>query len=213
MLIAWFLLPVDRWILGEPKVNFGIFVLGGLMIVVGASWTLMYNADVLLGTLGAATRRMRGLAPVLKMSMAYPLRSLFRTGVTLAMFTLVVFTLVVGATTSGAFGNAFNDKDAFGGGFDVRATGSPAEPIADMHRPSPTRRDSGRPTSGQSRASRPSRSRPANSARPERKPRTSSTAPTTPSCGTRLTGSPPGRAAIRRRKLSGAPSGRDPTWR
>ena len=132
MLIAWFLLPFDRWILGQPKVNFGIFVLGGLMIVVGASWTLMYNADVLLGTLGAATRRMRGLAPVLKMSMAYPLRSLFRTGVTLAMFTLVVFTLVVGATTSGAFGNAFNDKDAFGGGFDVRATGSPAEPIADM---------------------------------------------------------------------------------
>ena len=132
MLIAWFLLPFDRWILGQPKVNFGIFVLGGLMIVVGASWTLMYNADVLLGTLGAATRRMRGLAPVLKMSMAYPLRSLFRTGVTLAMFTLVVFTLVVGATTSGAFGNALNDKDAFGGGFDVRATGSPAEPITDM---------------------------------------------------------------------------------
>ena len=55
MLIAWFLLPFDRWILGQPKVNFGIFVLGGLMIVVGASWTLMYNADVLLGTLGAAT--------------------------------------------------------------------------------------------------------------------------------------------------------------
>ena len=128
VLIAWFLLPFDRWILGQPKVNFGIFVLGGLMIVVGASWTLMYNADVLLGALGAATRRMRGLAPVLKMSMAYPLRSLFRTGVTLAMFTLVVFTLVVGATTSGAFGNAFNDNDAFGGGFDVRATGSPAEP-------------------------------------------------------------------------------------
>ena len=131
-LIAWFLLPFDRWILGQPKVNFGIFVLGGLMIVVGASWTLMYNADVLLGALGTATRRMRGLAPVLKMSMAYPLRSLFRTGVTLAMFTLVVFTLVVGATTSSAFGNAFNDRNAFGGGFDVRATGSPAAPIADM---------------------------------------------------------------------------------
>ena len=58
------------------------------------------------------------------MSIAYPLRSLFRTGVTLAMFTLVVFTLVVGATTTGAFVNAFNDVDAFGGGFDVRATTS-----------------------------------------------------------------------------------------
>ena len=41
----------------------------------------------------------RSLAPVLKMAMAYPLRVRFRTGVTLAMFTLVVFTIVVGATT------------------------------------------------------------------------------------------------------------------
>jgi putative ABC transport system permease protein len=131
-LVAWFLLPFDRWLLGQPKVNFGIFVLGGLMIVVGASWALMYNADVLLGALGAVTRRSRALAPVLKMSMAYPLRSVFRTGVTLAMFTLVVFTLVVGATTTGAFTNAFNDLDAFGGGFDVRATSSAAAPIPDM---------------------------------------------------------------------------------
>jgi putative ABC transport system permease protein len=131
-LIAWFVLPLDRWLLGELKVNFGIFVLGGLMIVIGASWTIMYNADLLLGMLGVVTRRVRGLAPVLKMSMAYPLRNLFRTGVTLAMFTLVVFTLVVGATTTGAFTNAFNDLNAFGGGFDVRATSSPAAPIGDL---------------------------------------------------------------------------------
>jgi putative ABC transport system permease protein len=48
------------------------------------------------------------------------------------MFTLVVFTLVVGATTSGAFTNAFNDLDVFGGGFDVRATSSPVQPIVNM---------------------------------------------------------------------------------
>ena len=131
-LVAWFVLPISRWLFGELKVNFSIFVLGGLMIVIGASWTIMYNADVLLGSLGATLGRVRGLAPVLKMSMAYPLRSLFRTGVTLAMFTLVVFTLVVGATTSGAFTNAFNDLNVFGGGFDVRATTSPAQPIVNM---------------------------------------------------------------------------------
>jgi putative ABC transport system permease protein len=131
-LIVYFLLPFDRWLLDEPKVNFGVFILGGLMIVVGASWTLMYNADLLLGALGALTRRVRGLAPVLRMAIAYPLRSLFRTGVTLAMFTLVVFTLVVGATTTSAFTNAFNDVNAFAGGFDVRATSSSAAPVADL---------------------------------------------------------------------------------
>jgi putative ABC transport system permease protein len=131
-LVAWFALPISRWLFGELQVNFSIFILGGLMIVVGASWTLMYNADLLLGSLGVAAGRMRRLAPVLRMSIAYPLRSRFRTGVTLAMFTLVVFTLVVGATTSGAFTNAFNDLDGFGGGFDVRATSSPAQPIVNM---------------------------------------------------------------------------------
>jgi len=101
--------------------------------VIGASWTIMYNADVLLGALAASLGRVRRLAPVLKMSIAYPLRSRFRTGVTLAMFTLVVFTLVVGAITTGSFVGAFNDVRSYGGGFDIRATASPTAPIGDMH--------------------------------------------------------------------------------
>jgi putative ABC transport system permease protein len=133
-LIAWFVFPINRWLLGDLKMNFSIFLFGGLMIVIGATWTIMYNADVLLGTIGATAGRIKSLAPVLRMSMAYPLRSLFRTGVTLAMFTLVVFTLVVGATTSGSFVHAFNDLGVFGGGFDVRATSSPAAPLVDMHK-------------------------------------------------------------------------------
>jgi putative ABC transport system permease protein len=131
-LVAWFVLPISRWLFGDMKVNFSIFILGGLMIVIGATWTIMYNADILLGALNSSLGRIKSVAPVLKMSMAYPLRSLFRTGVTLAMFTLVVFTLVVGATTTGSFVSAFNDLNAFGGGFDVRATSSSAAPIIDM---------------------------------------------------------------------------------
>jgi putative ABC transport system permease protein len=124
---------MSRWLFGEMKVDFSIFLFGGLMIVVGATWTIMYNADVLLGALVATFGRIGSLAPVLRMSVAYPLRSLFRTGVTLAMFTLVVFTLVVGATTTGAFVHAFNDIKSFGGGFDVRAQTSASAPIGDMH--------------------------------------------------------------------------------
>ncbi len=132
VLVAWFVLPISRWLFGDLKVNFSIFLVGGLMIVTGAVWTLMYNADLLLGAFGALLGRVPRLAPVARMSIAYPLRGLFRTGVTLAMFTLVVFTLVVGATTTGAFQNAFNDLNAFGGGFDIRATVAPASPVHDM---------------------------------------------------------------------------------
>jgi putative ABC transport system permease protein len=133
LLIAWFVFPTDRWTLGDTaKVDFSIFVLGGLMIVIGSTWVIMYNADVLLGAVGATLGRVRRVAPVLRMAMAYPLRNRFRTGVTLAMFTLVVFTLGVGAMTTGSFVKAFDDPKAFGGGFDVRATTSSGTPILDM---------------------------------------------------------------------------------
>ena len=128
----WFVLPISRWLFGDLKVNFSIFLLGGLMIVIGATWVIVYNADVLLGAVASTLGRIRALAPILRMSIAYPLRSVFRTGVTLAMFTLVVFTLVVGAITTSSFLHAIDNVQAFGGGFDVRATASPASPIVNM---------------------------------------------------------------------------------
>ena len=131
-LVAFFLLPTDEWILGQPKQNFSIFIVAGFMIVIGATWILMHNADVLIRAGSWVAGRIPGLAPVFKMSMAYPLRDRFRTGVTLAMFTLVVFTLVVGGTVSTAFVSAANDLDTFGGGFDVRASSSPAAPVGDL---------------------------------------------------------------------------------
>ena len=66
------------------------------------------------------------------MAVAYPLRSRFRTGVTLAMFTLVVFTLVMGAATSGSFISAYDDEREFAGGFEIRADSVAASPVDDM---------------------------------------------------------------------------------
>jgi putative ABC transport system permease protein len=129
-LVVWFTLPIPRWLLGDLKTNFSMFIFGGLMIVVGATWTIMYNADVLLGALAKTAGRIHSLAPVLKMAIAYPLRSLFRTGVTLAMFMLVVFTLVVGSTITTSMVSGFNDVESFGGGFQVRADASPSTPVA-----------------------------------------------------------------------------------
>jgi putative ABC transport system permease protein len=92
----------------------------------------MYNADLLLGAVMGSLGRVRALAPVLRMAMAYPLIGRFRTGTTLAMFTLVVFTLVTGTISSGSFVHAFEDTEKFGGGFDVRAGTGAAAPIVDM---------------------------------------------------------------------------------
>jgi putative ABC transport system permease protein len=133
-IVVFCLLPFD-WLDAlagtDLKMNFSVWIVSGLLLVLGASWTLVYNADILLGLVTGTVGRIRSLTPVLRLSVAYPLRARFRTGVTLAMFTLVVFTLVVGAVTSGSFLRTFDDMATFGGGFDVRAGSAAVSPIDD----------------------------------------------------------------------------------
>jgi putative ABC transport system permease protein len=133
LVVIW-MLPWDVWeaVFGKLQMDFSTWIVSGMMVVTGAVWTIMYNAAALLAATSRVFGRIRSLAPVLRMSMAYPLAARFRSGITLAVFTLVVFTLVTGTATSGSFMHAFDNEDAFGGGFDVRASTSPAAPVGDM---------------------------------------------------------------------------------
>jgi putative ABC transport system permease protein len=132
--VVLLMLPWSVWesVFGPLSMNFSTWIVAGLMIVIGAVWVIVYNADLLLGGVMAVLGRVKALAPLLRMAMAYPLRSRFRTGTTLAMFTLVVFTLVTGSTSTGSFQAAFNDVDTFGGGFDIRAGSGARAAIPDM---------------------------------------------------------------------------------
>ena len=127
-LLVFWLLPLSAFdsILGDMSMDFSVWIASGLIVVVAATWLVTYNADVLLGFVARITSPFATLRPIVRMAVAYPLRNRFRTGVTMAMFMLVVFTLVTGTTIPGAFVRAFDDVDAFGGGFDVQATTAPA---------------------------------------------------------------------------------------
>ena len=131
--VLW-MLPWSAWesVFGPLRMDFSTWIVAGLMVVIGAVWVIVYNADLLLGAVMAVLGRIKALAPLLRMSMAYPLRSRFRTGTTLAMFTLVVFTLVTGSTSTGSFQSALDDVDVFGGGFQVRAGTGAVAPIDDL---------------------------------------------------------------------------------
>jgi putative ABC transport system permease protein len=133
-LVALWLLPfrVIEIMVPDAQMDFSMWVTGGLIVVVGATWTVIYNADALLGALTGLFGRIRSLGGILRISAAYPLKTRMRTGMTFAMFTLVVFTLVVGTTTTGAFVSAFGHVESFSGGFDLRAATSNVSPIADM---------------------------------------------------------------------------------
>jgi putative ABC transport system permease protein len=134
-LVVWWLLPFRFYdaLAGELTWGFSVWVVAGIVVVLGATWTIMHNADVALDLVARTLGRVRALAPVVRMAVAYPLRSRLRTSMTLAMFTIVVFTLVTGATISGSFIGALDDVEQFGGGFDVRGVVAPVRPIEDIH--------------------------------------------------------------------------------
>jgi putative ABC transport system permease protein len=129
------LLPWSTWeaVFGQISMDFTTWVISGLMTVIGAVWVMVYNADVILRGVSFVLSPFGSVAPVAKMAITYPLRARFRTGATLAMFTLVVFTLVTGTASSGSFQKAFANADQYGGGFDVRAGTSATAPIENMH--------------------------------------------------------------------------------
>ena len=132
--VVVFLMLPWRWqegVFGQLGGDFSTWIVAGLLIVIGSVWVIVFNADLLLGGVMRIFGHIKSLTPVLRMSMAYPLRARFRTGTTLAMFTLVVFTLVTGSAANGSFVHAL-DVDDFGGGFQVRAGTVGAAPIEDM---------------------------------------------------------------------------------
>src|SRR5215212_675179 len=109
-----------------------MFFVSGIAIVVAGVWIVIFNADALLWVVVAIFGRIRGLPPVLKTAVKYPTQSLFRTGMTLAMFMLVVFTLTAMNFIQAAMSATFEDTQELSGGYEVQANASYAAPIPDM---------------------------------------------------------------------------------
>ena len=132
-IVVSLMLPWTVWdaVFGTLAMDFTVWIVAGLLIIVGAVLVLVHNAAALLGLVMRTLGRIGALAPVLRMSIAYPLAARFRPGTTLAMFTLVVFTLVTGTASNSSFIHALGVEE-LGGGFDVRAGTTGAAPIDDM---------------------------------------------------------------------------------
>ena len=108
-----------------------MFFISGIAMTSAATLFVVFNADHLLGAVNALTRVLGGITPAMRMAISYPLASKFRTGMTLAMFTLVVFSLVVMATLNSNFTQLFLGEDAKGG-FDVRVTANSSNRIPSL---------------------------------------------------------------------------------
>lgn len=122
LLIIWYLLPGGRleFLIGKMDAGPEMFFVTGAVLVTAGTFIVVYNADVILPAIGALGGRFGRILPAVKMAVAYPLQSRFRTGLTIAMIGLIMFVLSVQAALNTNFSNAINGADARGG-FDVRA--------------------------------------------------------------------------------------------
>ena len=132
LLLGLWLLPYQFAPSGMTE-GIDLFFISGVMIVLAGVWVIIYNSDLLLGTVVALFGWLRGMPPVLRAAVSYPMQSRFRTGMTLAMFSLVVFTIVTMSFITAAFGSIFEDTHRLSGGFDVRADAGYAAPVSNMN--------------------------------------------------------------------------------
>jgi putative ABC transport system permease protein len=131
-LVLW-LLPqnVADAIWGELDSDMEMFFLSGIFMVVGATMVTVQNLDVLLGGVSRLGGIFRSKLPAIRTAVAYPGASRGRTGLTIAMFSLIVFSLVMIATMNKNYVNLYLGDEA-NAGWDVRADTTSANPITDF---------------------------------------------------------------------------------
>ncbi|TCJ18056.1 FtsX-like permease family protein [Rubrobacter taiwanensis] len=112
----------------ELSGGFEMFFLSGVMLVAGAVWLVMYNAQSVLSLATVIFRRSRSLAPVIKTATSYPLAYPFRTGLTLGMFALIVFSLVMMSVISESFSGDEEAIREYAGGYMVQGSANPNNP-------------------------------------------------------------------------------------
>ena len=119
-------------LVGDLEGDIDIMFVSGVAMVGAAVWTVMHNADLLTRILPALASRVGRLRPVLVTAVAYPMRSKFRTGLTLAMFALVIFTLVVMSVITETFTTQFEEPRKIYMGFDIGGSVNINSPVVDI---------------------------------------------------------------------------------
>ncbi|HXK34825.1 MAG TPA: FtsX-like permease family protein [Dehalococcoidia bacterium] len=134
LLVSWLLLaggntPFER--VNGMDGGAEIFFLSGVSMVLAATFVIVYNADLLLHLLNWMGSAVSTLVPSIRTAVAYPLANKFRTGMTIAMISLVMFALVMMSTMNENFGQIFNSDEAIGP-YAVVAIENPGNPIPDL---------------------------------------------------------------------------------
>ncbi len=133
LLVVWALVAGNRLesVVGPLTGGIEMFFLSGVAMVTASTFVLIYNADLVLAVVSRVGGVFGTILPALKTAIAYPLNSKFRTGMTLAMISLVVFALTMMSTMNFNFDKLFL-SDSARGGWDVLVQENGNNPVGDL---------------------------------------------------------------------------------
>ncbi len=130
LVLVYWLAPSSwtDWMSGKLNGGMEMFFLSGIMMVASCTIAIIWNAELLTSVVSFLGRAFSRWLPAVKTAIAYPTASKGRTGMTIAMFSLIIFSLVMMATINANFVEIFT-TDKAGAGWDIQATQAPNNPI------------------------------------------------------------------------------------
>lgn len=130
LLLFWALTAGDRLtsIFGELDGDIEMFFLSGAAMVTASTFVIVYNSDIFLAIIERVGGMFGSLLPALRTAIAYPMANRFRTGMTLAMISIVVFALTMMSAMNLNYDKLFLADDSRGG-WDVQVIENPNNPI------------------------------------------------------------------------------------
>lgn len=132
-LLALWMLPQDvaENLFGTLDGDIEMFFLSGVFMVIGATVLVVQNTDLLLSAVTRAGGLFRSKLPAVRTAVAYPGAAPGRTGMTIAMFSLIIFSLVMMSTMNSNYSNMMLGDEA-NAGWDVRTDVYNANPVDDF---------------------------------------------------------------------------------
>ncbi len=132
-LLVFWLLPDDAFsaIFGHFNSGLEMYFVSGIVLVIATTLLIVNNLDLLLAGLSHLGKLVTSILPALRTAIAYPSAARGRTGMTIAMFSLIVFSLVMTAAMNTNYAaNVLGDEA--NAGWHVRADMVGGTPLDDF---------------------------------------------------------------------------------
>ena len=116
-LVYWFLPEgIFQNLFGDDlSGDIDMFFVSGICIVAASTLVIVQNLDSILSIAERLGGRLRGAIPAMRLAVSYPGANKGRTGLTIAMFSLIVFSLVMVSAINENFSRAFLSEDSNAG--------------------------------------------------------------------------------------------------